>query len=76
MFGLSASELGLVLFLFALIFASGKLPRVGEALGEYLAGYRRGMREDDERIEVRAVAKGPESSADGPPKPPPTGSGP
>jgi Sec-independent protein translocase protein TatA len=36
MFGLSWSELGMVLFILLLIVAASKLPALGEALGSYL----------------------------------------
>ena len=63
MFGLSASELGLVLFLFLLIVLSGKLPRWGESLGEYAAGYRRGGPSDDG--ETAGGAREGQSGGDG-----------
>jgi hypothetical protein len=37
--GLTRSELGLVLFILALIVAAGKLPQIGESIGAFL--YRR-----------------------------------
>jgi Sec-independent protein translocase protein TatA len=37
--GLTRSELGLVLFVLALIVAAGKLPQIGESIGAFL--YRR-----------------------------------
>jgi Sec-independent protein translocase protein TatA len=42
--GLTRSELGLVLFIVALVAAAGKLPQIGESIGAFL--YRRhGKRE-------------------------------
>jgi hypothetical protein len=39
-FGLSTSELSIVVFILLLVIVAGRLPRWGEALGSYL--YRRG----------------------------------
>jgi Sec-independent protein translocase protein TatA len=36
-FGMTRGEIGLVLFIFALIYGAGLLPRVGEKLGAWLA---------------------------------------
>jgi Sec-independent protein translocase protein TatA len=44
MLGLSASELGMILFIFVLIALAGKLPAWGEALGAFL--YRRRHRHE------------------------------
>jgi Sec-independent protein translocase protein TatA len=53
-FGLSGGEIAVILFLFAIIAAAGRMPRVGESIGEFLAGYRKGRRDDDDRgIDVR-----------------------
>jgi hypothetical protein len=41
MWGLTASELGLVVFIFLLVAAAAKLPGWGEAIGGYL--YRRAV---------------------------------
>jgi hypothetical protein len=40
MFALSRGELAIVLFIFALVWSSGFLPRLGEKLGERLADKR------------------------------------
>ncbi len=41
MFGLTGGELAMVLFLFALAWGAGLLPRLGERLGERFAKGRR-----------------------------------
>lgn len=53
MLGLSWSEIALTGFLLVIIIGAGKVPRVGESIGAFVAGYRKGRREDDEAIEVR-----------------------
>lgn len=53
MFGLSFTEIALVVFLLAIIIGAGKVPQIGESIGAFVAGYRRGAREDDPGIEVR-----------------------
>lgn len=53
MFGLSWSEIGLTAFLLVIIIGAGKVPRVGESIGAFVDGYRKGRREDDEGIGVR-----------------------
>jgi Sec-independent protein translocase protein TatA len=42
MFSLTGGELAMVVFLFALAWGAGLLPRLGEALGARLARRRRG----------------------------------
>jgi Sec-independent protein translocase protein TatA len=46
MFGLTRGELAMVLFLFALIWGAGLLPRLGEHLGARLAASRARTRRD------------------------------
>ncbi len=53
MFGLSWSELGLTAFLLFIIIGAGKVPQVGESVSAFMAGYRKGRREQDEEIAVR-----------------------
>lgn len=53
MFGLSFGELALVVFLLAIILGAGKVPQIGESIGAFVSGYRRGARDDDPGIEVR-----------------------
>jgi len=52
-FGLSWSELGLTAFLLFIIIGAGKVPQVGESVSAFMAGYRKGRREQDEEIAVR-----------------------
>ncbi len=54
MFGLSFGEIVVVGFLFAIVAGTPVLARVGGAVGELMAGYKKGARDDDERIRVRA----------------------
>ena len=62
MFGLSAGEIAVLLFLFALIAGAGKLPALGErlgaAVGRLVSGRRPARRSDDERITVRPAGNG------------------
>ena len=44
MFELTRGELALVIFLFALVWIAGRVPRVGERLGGWIAGQKRGSR--------------------------------
>lgn len=53
MLGLSWSEIGLTAFLLFIIIGAGKVPRVGESVGAFVAGYRKGKREDATDIGVR-----------------------
>jgi Sec-independent protein translocase protein TatA len=52
-FGLSAGELVVLAFLFAIIAGAPRLPALGERLGELIGGFRRARRDEDRRIEVR-----------------------
>jgi Sec-independent protein translocase protein TatA len=45
MFALTRGELAMIVFLFALVWGAGWLPRVGERLGERLAGRPRSRRD-------------------------------
>jgi len=52
-FGLSWSEIGLTAFLLVIIIGAGRVPKVGESVGAFMAGYRKGRREEDDAIVVR-----------------------
>lgn len=53
MFGLSWSEIALTAFLLVIIIGAGKVPKLGESIGAFVAGYRKGRQEEDEGIVVR-----------------------
>lgn len=53
MFGLSWSEVALTAFLLVIIIGAGRVPKVGESVGAFMAGYRKGRQEQDEGIVVR-----------------------
>jgi Sec-independent protein translocase protein TatA len=57
MFGLSAGELMVVAIVVAIIFGWTWIPRIGQGIGEFVSGVKKGSREDDERIVVRQVQK-------------------
>jgi Sec-independent protein translocase protein TatA len=47
MFGMTRGEIGLVLFIFALVYGATFLPRLGDALGDFLAKRLGGPRPRD-----------------------------
>ncbi len=49
--GLGPLELGLILGVVILIFGAGKLPKVGQALGEGIGNFKRARRGADEEAE-------------------------
>lgn len=55
--GLSTGELILIGMIVFLVFGWAGLPRLGERVGDFLYGLRRGLREDDERIVVKPKSK-------------------
>ncbi|GAC1352814.1 MAG: hypothetical protein NVS3B20_22050 [Polyangiales bacterium] len=55
MFGLSWGELMVVGIIMVLIFGWSWVPRIGEGIGDLFSGVRKGMREDDARIEVKQL---------------------
>jgi Sec-independent protein translocase protein TatA len=49
MFGLSSSELGILIFILLLVVGAGKLPALGEALGSRLHRHRMSREESNTR---------------------------
>jgi Sec-independent protein translocase protein TatA len=64
-FGLTWSEIGLVAFLFLLVFSVGYLPSIGNLLGDIIHGYRAGSNPGASESSS-AVGPAPEKPASGP----------
>ncbi|MDX2479973.1 MAG: twin-arginine translocase TatA/TatE family subunit [Desulfuromusa sp.] len=52
MFGLGTQELLIILVLVMIIFGAGKLPLIGGALGKGLSNFKKGIKEDDDSLEL------------------------
>jgi sec-independent protein translocase protein TatA len=48
MFGLGIPELLIILVIVVLLFGAGKLPQIGQGLGDGIRNFRKSMKEKDE----------------------------
>ncbi len=55
MFGLGTQELLIILVIALMLFGAGKLPQVGSSLGKGIRNFKKGMSEEDELLESKAV---------------------
>lgn len=54
MFGLGTQELLIILVLVMIVFGAGKIPQVGDALGKGLRNFKKGVKDDEDSIELDA----------------------
>jgi len=52
MFGLGTQELFIILVLVMIVFGAGKIPQVGDALGKGLRNFKKGVKDDEDSIEL------------------------
>lgn len=64
MFGLGATELGIILVIVVVLFGARRLPEIGSGVGKAIKNFRAGMSGKDE-IDVTPEAPSPESVTEG-----------
>jgi len=57
MFGLSTGEIIVVAIVVTIVFGWTWIPRIGQGIGDFVSGVKKGTREDDERIVVKQVTE-------------------
>lgn len=56
-FGLGPMEIGVVLVLVLVLFGPKKLPGLGKSMGEAIRGFKKGISDDDNEIDVTDSVK-------------------
>jgi sec-independent protein translocase protein TatA len=56
-FGLGPMEIGVVLVLGLLLFGPKRLPGLGKSLGEAIKGFKKGINDENDEIDVTASVK-------------------
>jgi len=64
MFGLGATELGIILVIVVVLFGARRLPEIGSGVGKAIKNFRAGMTSKDE-IDVTPSPEDPEAITDG-----------
>ena len=64
MFGLGATELGIILLIVVVLFGARRLPEIGSGVGKAIKNFRAGMSGKDE-IDVTPEPQNPEAISEG-----------